>query len=733
MIAPQSRPLWKWMALLAVFTLLTGPAWASQGKLEVKEAGDLYLEVNSRWLLPNYGYIPFRIEATNRGVAREFRIELKAGVVESCQRTFSLESNQTAQFTLNFPVVNGAGYIRVRVYINGTEVKAFRQSHSFDPSHSLGSPEITLLMVYDKTPDLRLWNSIFKSSSSSTSSSRRGVVSSPTSLLPSELSSLITSSFRGDVRKVKSQTGGRKFRLDEFFRRLGRRADEKSFALHRLATAMGMNNPNGSIRNCLEFMASKQGKRNPYFGDLFRGAMKMHYGKVYSQVMSSFGYSGPHRKGPQVLDQQLTSGELPSTWISYSGINVVVIGEEEFFDLGRGRKKERQRALIQWVSQGGHLMLTEVDPANRSEVLRQLDKVFPQMHQYKKQYRWRFGKISLVGSNPFAKVDVMFTMARQATLPSPILYQENIKPKPGVLPPAGMCMTFLLLFTFLLVPGCFFFLKKKGQLILLYLVIPILSFTTTVVIFAASFFAEGVTPKVQNFSFSLIDQNQDDPRITVKSFFRIYAPFTPSNGLAFSEDTAIFLTRVTPLNDKPVARHPKRSSHRHYGRRRDSLLLNWTGGQKGGSQHLAGGWLLPREATSFFATRSGPCRLRLIFEKSGNDMVFVNSLGVTVTKLAYALREERGGASTVRYYFSKAPVAPGEKGKLSPTNSFGNSFGLVDFSARQAGVRLENGHVLSGTYAAHVEEWPESRMGVDSFITRKKQHVVVGINAYPQP
>ena len=157
---------------------------------------------------------------------------------------------------------------------------------------------------------------------------------------------------------------------------------------------------------------------------------------------------------------------------------------------------------------------------------------------------------------------------------------------PGVETVPVYAFLFLIsIFTILIGPLNYWFLWKRKQLYLLVLSIPAIAIVTSMTLFGYSTIAHGLGVRSRIRSLTLLDQRTH--QAISMSRVSLYAGMSPSGGLSFSRDSAVF-----PIyND----------DQEHEGG-----TLDWTD-----QQSMRSGWLLSRTMTQFQVTTPREIRGRL--------------------------------------------------------------------------------------------------------------------------
>lgn len=361
-------------------------------------------------------------------------------------------------------------------------------------------------------------------------------------------------------------------------------------------------------------------------------------------------YHGGYRTSNCVA---LPSNSLPSSWIDYSGLDIVSIPLTELNKLPKGT----QAALIQWTRCGGTLLVTaagdwesasgapakllisDVDSAGAwSWAEPQLaDRDVAQIvHQdtsggtttistptaapgewSREVMPFRvadvgFGKLALFRGQPFpGTAQDWFWLLKSIGGPPRWDWgkRHGESARTGtsdfllfLIPGVGgvpivMFLVLITIFAVVIGPLNYFVLARRKQLHLLLLTIPSVALMTSLVLFGYTIVAHGFSVKARCRSLTFVDQTAQSA--VTFSRLSLYAGQAPSAGMQFSRDTAVY--PIWPENEQF-----------------ESGQVDWTN-----SQNLTSGWLRSRTRTQFLTVGHRTERGRLEVTSSGPDKLTV--------------------------------------------------------------------------------------------------------------
>jgi hypothetical protein len=206
---------------------------------------------------------------------------------------------------------------------------------------------------------------------------------------------------------------------------------------------------------------------------------------------------------------------------------------------------------------------------------------------------------------------------------------------PGVgLAPVRAFQILITLFILYIGPINYWLLQRGKKLHLMVLTVPISAALVTIAMFTYALVADGFGARARVRSITRLDQRRG--AMTTWARMAYYAGLTPSQGLEFSPDTAVY----------PILNY----SEVEYGRMPQKTMV-WENNQR-----LTQGWISSRTLTQFLTVRSAPsaCRLEISEPSAAGDKLDVeNRLGVTVHKLVIHARNGK--------YYSVENVGEGAK------------------------------------------------------------------------
>ena len=542
----------RWALFLLLFAAIgNGAATAAyaHGQEWTKKGHDCFLTVDSRWAGTTAGgYCPIRVQLVNRGPARRFRCELRGEQVPSIIRSVDLAPNATANLTLPVPMVSYRNYSTLYTYINGTEADDFRISLSL-PEMSW-EPEASLLLISDQNIDLMPYLTAARSH-----------------LADQRVSS--ASSYGYTARAGYATEVVHPSRLPELW-----------------VAYSGLD----LVAVQLDTFASLPATT--------RQAILKWVGTGGRLLLFEVGSLVPDSASLQRVDRLVgaVEGSSSSRWQPLS------------------TELRNERQVIELDQYGNQVTETVVDGAGVSMTR---PKVIKGGFQWKdepagiaRQTRM-FGAVDVFSGNPFpGGVQDWYWFLRKTKQPGWIQrygyspraeypqFLEFLIPGVAKVPVVGY-LFLITIFSVVIGPLNFYVWWKRKRLYLLLVTIPVIAFVTSITMFTYSLAAHGWSIKSRVRSFTWIDQ----PRKEAVSVTRLalYAGLSPSDGLRFSPDTAVF----------PIWQDDEQFR---------TGSIDWTE-----NQHLSGNWVPSRTRTQFLLTSHKALRSRLTVKPASDGKLPVEN------------------------------------------------------------------------------------------------------------
>lgn len=191
---------------------------------------------------------------------------------------------------------------------------------------------------------------------------------------------------------------------------------------------------------------------------------------------------------------------------------------------------------------------------------------------------------------------------------------------PGVgLTPVLQFQIMISLFVIAIGPVNYWLLRRKHRLNLLPLTVGVSAALVTLALFGYAFIHDGLGVRVRVRSFTQLDQRRGEA--VSWSRMSYYAGLSPSRGLAFSSNVAVY-----PLR-------PAQQTHQFD--QEAQLQMEWVGDGASESQHLSNSWLPARTPTQLVTARSAPSKRRLNISHAdqGTAINVENRLGTHIRTL----------------------------------------------------------------------------------------------------
>lgn len=509
----------------------------------------------------------------------------------------------------------------------------------------------------------------------------------------------------------------------------------------------------------------------------------------------------------------LPPSQLPTNWIDYSGIDVIMLSRDELQQLKR-RHRPQWQAIRDWLTTGGVMCVYDVGVSSQrldalsrtlelpAEVPGQSRSPWesPGEQPWNEQYQFfasdqqtysydasgqlitpdpppvrelgqlkfvtrrvQFGKVAAIANeNPFpgaaAEWGQLFSALESShwtwyqrhglSLTSDNAdYWDFLIPGVG-LPPVNAFRILITLFAVIVGPVNYILLKRRKRLNFLLVTVPAGAAVVTVGLFLYALVSDGLGVRARVRSVTELDQrNRSSVSWSRQSY---YASMSPSRGLVFPADTAVY-----PFQP-----------HADDMRSRPERVLHWSGEQ----QQLARGYLRPRTLAQFLVVRANnDARSELVIRRSeqpagesGSGLEVENRLGGRIQMLWLVDKQGRtfwgedipldksralAVRSPVECQAAMTPVisahAPAPPEGFDPNMNRYTMFGSYYYGPRysglpaatQAGGLLEKklGELTAngwqpqpGSYVAIVDRSAEVPMGVESSKSEASFHIILG-------
>ena len=370
----------------------------------------------------------------------------------------------------------------------------------------------------------------------------------------------------------------------------------------------------------------------------------------------------------------------------------------------------QQNALLTWAAAGGDLIVVDGEPATI------FSKTQPHVLQTdeKGSIHYFFGRVYSAQSASItgAGLDATFQAARRAPEESSLVLPVNRSPSWGQIGERGFQLPIpgvngvraaaylwiLLIFTLLIGPANYIVLWRKRRQPLMVVTVPLISATFVAMLAGYAIAGEGFGVSARAATFTILDQAGN--HAATRASISLYAAgMTPSGGLSFPRDTAVFSMGTDGR-----------------GIREESLDLTTV-------QRFTSGMLRARLPANFQEISFRPARERLNFSQDSSGIQVFNGLGVAVNQLYY---REHGAL-----YALTSALPSGTKARLRPENSnvIPASFKELLKSAGPSSERFQYAvdRLADNSYAAVLERSPFWDAGVSSFDERGSLHFVIGL------
>lgn len=195
---------------------------------------------------------------------------------------------------------------------------------------------------------------------------------------------------------------------------------------------------------------------------------------------------------------------------------------------------------------------------------------------------------------------------------------------PGVgLTPVLQFQLLISLFVIGIGPVNYFLLRRWRRLNLLLITVPASAAVVTLLLFGYALIHDGLGVRVRARSFTQLDLRRGEA--VCWSRLSYYAGMSPSKGLTFPGDVAVYPLEQDPVDYRGVKQRP--------------VELTWQAAEAAGglaSQHLSSDWLPARTPKQFITVRSRKteARLAIVEIKPGQAIQVENRLGTRITAIA---------------------------------------------------------------------------------------------------
>ncbi len=307
------------------------------------------------------------------------------------------------------------------------------------------------------------------------------------------------------------------------------------------------------------------------------------------------------------LDFLLEPARLPTNWLGYTSLRAVVIGPEEWRQLNDTQKS----ALLTWTACGGDLIFVDGDlgtlfPGGQNPPAGAEDRAvrgyfFGRVHRPTSASITTMGLADVLSAAQQAQDSNWALPANGARDWGTIAARGFRLPIPGIDGvPARAYVSILIVFSFIIGPANYWFLRRNRQQVLLVLTAPLISAMFIVLLAGYVLAGEGLGVRGRAVTFTMLDQVRN--QASTRSSASLYAAgMTPSGGLRFSRDVAVF----------PIGPDGTGSRERQF--------LDLTDAQR-----FPSGLIQARSPTNLEQIAFRPARERLSFTPEAGGMTVVN-------------------------------------------------------------------------------------------------------------
>ncbi len=552
---------------VAVFHVQVREAHAT-GSEKTLRADDLVVTIDSIWAGGTWGgYYPVRMQVTNRGRARTLTFHISAyeihGTLPDVRRTIRIDQNATARFEIPVPMVGTASYAALTVSEGGRPLSGLTAELDFQPPEADGAARPALLVISPQQVDCSAFeNAIDTMTMDEDPRSYYAVLMSTDSQFvdPSLLPDQWISYSGLDVVAVSMET----------FANL---PAEKRSAIIKWVESGG---------SLIVFAVGERASDSQQLSSL----LGVHR---YSMTDPQWQQSDPAEWIDIEVNRPQHDGSSFDCYMSYSMVCDCTFSDTE----ESCGETDQEQAELQRQK--------EIFTANRWRLARDVFESRPmmlgQVYAFKEDpfpgtssdWRWFLKSVGSARLNWPQRNGISSRTGNFG-------FYEFLIPGISTLPKQAF-LILITLFAIVIGPINYIWLLRRGQLYLLVLTIPTIALLTSLSLFGYSIVAHGFGVKSRMRSITVLDQSRRAAISTTR--MALYAGLAPTNGLSFSQDSAVF--PIWPLNYEF-----------------NSGSVDWTE-----SQALESGWLRSRTRTQFVVQSHRDERGRLEISPSADDRLEV--------------------------------------------------------------------------------------------------------------
>ena len=477
-------------------------------------------------------------------------------------------------------------------------------------------------------------------------------------------------------------------------------------------------------------------------------------------------------------DGSIKPAELPTRWIDYSSLDIIVISFADAKLLATTHQ-ERWQALCRWLASGATLrILGDADsPERRAEIDALLrssagkDEPDADVSSPNQTSAWKeiavnrddivdpdsiFAEIETKPTLPetsdksaamversFGMGTVQYSISAQQILHKPLdeaaswtgrhgirsnwasddFFRHQI---PGVgLPPVTAFRILITLFVIVIGPVNYLILRRYRRLTLLFLTVPLASLIVVASLLAFALISDGLGVRARVRSLTQIDQQTGEMVCWSRQTY--HASIAPADGLTFPGDTTVY----------PIAA-PKDQKNGVWTSQIQERHIDWRGNQ----QHFRSGFIRSRTTAQFLVTSSRKTKRRLIVHSSSGSkdaLTITNQLGCSIQRLLVC--DEKGTLHT------GVEIAANWKGKLTATTwASVSSIWKQEYRRNLPGRQLRkrpgpyrgilsrgiaaamhaDRALMPRSYVAIVSTSPEVNLGIEKAVEESSFHLITG-------